>query len=95
MNVDEILQALVLAAVTALAAEDADRRLAAAEGVESEERVDLLRYSRRAIEERDRLLELSIARDREGDEQTLRRLREARMARLLELSRRERAVTER
>lgn len=99
---EEALRIALLAMITALAAEDLDRRIAAAEAElatapsqEVSDSVDLLRYNRRVIEERDRILELSIANDRERDEETLRRLRATRELRLAALAELERAVTER
>ena len=99
---EEALRIALLAMITAFAAEDLDRRIAAAEAElatapsqEVSDSVDLLRYNRRVIEERDRILELSIANDRERDEETLRRLRATRELRLAALAEPERAVTER
>ncbi|HEX6176766.1 MAG TPA: hypothetical protein VF057_00295 [Thermoanaerobaculia bacterium] len=97
---EEALRIALLAMITALAAEDLDRRLAAAEAEvasgpsqELSNRVDLLRYNRRVIEERDRILELSIANDPERAEDVLSLVRATRERRLERLSRSEQLVT--
>lgn len=101
MIIEEVARLTLIAAITALAAEDADRRIQSAveaaiasPSKEAKERVDLARYHRRVIEHRDAILELGIAADPESDPAALRRLREVRERRLAKLAEDERLVTD-